>query len=145
MILSSDITARLKGLRQKRAQGFAGFQARLLRQWAFVLLFGLLSLLLAAGVSAYRFYYWNHIEDHLADGGGRAAYDEAELAAIFAEYDARAAKRDAILGAAAIDVAASPALAPAGTSTSTPPALESAAATATDPASPDAPTSSPAE
>lgn len=101
MLLAPDITARLKGLRKKRARGFGSFAERLLRQWALVLCFGALLLLLAAVFSAYRFYYWNHIDEQPPHGSTAAsAYSEDQLRAVLATFDARAERSAYVLESA---------------------------------------------
>lgn len=99
MLLPNDFIHRLRALKLRRTKGFGSNSDKILLQWAVVLFFGLLLVLLAFIYAIYRFSYWNNIENNLSsDTISKNSYGEEKVEAILREFESKALETKEILG-----------------------------------------------
>lgn len=102
MNLHSDIVARLKALNIRRREGVGASPVSAVRQWLFVLIFGLALSAAAAAYSIQRFNYWSDIEARVAEESGAASgYDRQAFRSVLDAFEAKASLIDELLPMAA--------------------------------------------
>lgn len=75
-----------------------GSSTSALRQWVFVLVFGLIITATAIWWSAERFNYWSSLEERVAaEGSSGTVYNQSAVRSILGDYGDRAVKLEAIL------------------------------------------------
>lgn len=101
MNLPSDFFARIKDITARQARDFGRVGDTVLREWLFLLIFGLLLTVAVSLYAAYRFNYWSNLEERLfEDEPGPELYDRAAAEKILREFDARAEQTQRLLESA---------------------------------------------
>ncbi len=102
MRVSSDLISRIKYIGRRRGE-LGRSPEVVLRQWAFILVVGLVSFTTAVGYAYYRFYYWSDVEHRFSETDAKTVlYDVLAVQAVLRSYEERAAKADAVLKGAAL-------------------------------------------
>ncbi|MEX2340825.1 MAG: hypothetical protein WD605_00700 [Candidatus Paceibacterota bacterium] len=93
-----DLLSIFRNKGSNRHHLFDGSSSSALKQWSFILVFGILAVATAAGYAFERFNYWGSIEGRIAEEDLiMSNYDQTAFRAILAEFESREQRSQSII------------------------------------------------